>query len=88
MNESSLSEHTAGRVTTAEGKDFLVPFFRLVAAVLDRYLRDISADEDSTVLEANVGELSPAIPRQLIRDIVSKERKSEAESSAKARGGG
>jgi hypothetical protein len=49
---------------------------------------DMSGEEELAFLKAHLGELSPAVVRQLKPDIVAEKKKREAEAAAKAKGSG
>jgi hypothetical protein len=48
----------------------------------------MSGEEELAFLKAHLGELSPAVLRQLKRNIVAEKKRREAEAAAKAKGSG
>jgi hypothetical protein len=46
----------------------------------------MTGEEELAFLKAHLGELSPAVLRQLKRDILAEKERREAEASAKAKG--
>jgi hypothetical protein len=48
----------------------------------------MSGEEELAFSKAHLGELSPAVLRQLKRDIIAENKRTEAEAPAKAKGSG